>query len=50
MQPNLGCIFFDTKRKKINIFALQFWTDSWCNGSTTVFGAVCQGSNPCEST
>ncbi len=19
----------------------------WCNGSTTVFGTVCQGSNPC---
>lgn len=21
---------------------------SWCNGSTTVFGTVCRGSNPCE--
>jgi hypothetical protein len=24
--------------------------DSWCNGNTTVFGTVIQGSNPCEST
>ncbi len=23
---------------------------SWCNGSTTGFGSVCQGSNPCETT
>lgn len=23
---------------------------SWCNGSTTDFGSVCQGSNPCETT
>ena len=22
---------------------------SWCNGSTTVFGAVCLGSNPSEA-
>ena len=22
----------------------------WCNGSTTGFGSVCQGSNPCETT
>ena len=25
-------------------------TDLWCNGSTTVFGSVCWGSSPCEST
>ena len=24
--------------------------DSWCNGSTPVFGIVSQGSSPCEST
>ena len=24
--------------------------DSWCNGNTTVFGTVIQGSSPCEST
>ena len=23
---------------------------SWCNGSTTVFGSVCRGSNPRETT
>ncbi len=23
---------------------------SWCNGNTTVFGAVIQGSSPCEPT
>ena len=23
---------------------------SWCNGSTTGFGSVCQGSNPYETT
>lgn len=23
---------------------------SWCNGSTTVFGTVSQGSSPCETT
>lgn len=23
---------------------------SWCNGSTTVFGTVCRGSNPRETT
>ena len=23
---------------------------SWCNGSTTVFGTVCLGSNPGETT
>ena len=23
---------------------------SWCNGSTTDSGPVCQGSNPCETT
>ena len=23
---------------------------SWCNGSTMVFGAISQGSNPCETT
>ena len=22
----------------------------WCNGSTTGFGSVCQGSNPCKTT
>lgn len=25
-------------------------TGSWCNGNTTVFGAVIQGSSPCEPT
>lgn len=24
--------------------------DPWCNGSTSVFGAACRGSNPCGST
>lgn len=24
--------------------------DRWCNGSTTDFGSVCLGSNPCRST
>ena len=24
--------------------------DSWCNGNTTVFGTVIQGSSPCETT
>ena len=26
------------------------WIVSWCNGSTTVFGSVCRGSNPRETT
>ena len=25
-------------------------TGSWCNGSTTDFGSVGQGSNPCDPT
>ena len=24
--------------------------DLWCNGNTTVFGTVVQGSSPCKST
>ena len=43
---------------KIHIFAAQLRgilsvamrIVSWCNGSTTGFGSVCQGSNPCETT
>ena len=43
---------------KIRIFAAQLRgilsvamrIVSWCNGSTTGFGSVCQGSNPCETT
>ncbi len=34
----------------IYICTSNFWTDRWCNGNTTVFGAVFQGSNPCRST
>ena len=25
---------------------IDFWIGLWCNGSTTVFGTVCLGSNP----
>ncbi len=31
-------------------FAAGNRIDRWCNGSTTVFGAVCPGSNPGRST
>ncbi len=34
----------------IFIFADRKRIDRWCNGSTTVFGAVCLGSNPSRST
>ena len=27
-----------------------FGNGSWCNGNTTVFGSVIQGSSPCEPT
>lgn len=32
------------------IFSVAMRIVSWCNGSTTGFGSVCQGSNPCETT
>ena len=49
-----SCIFFClsicTKIKKC-IFAHPFgWTVVWCNGSTTGFGPVSRGSNPCTTT
>ena len=39
------------KRKRC-IFAAsnERMNDQWCNGSTTVFGTVCLGSNPGWST
>lgn len=33
-----------------NVILLRLQIDSWCNGNTTVFGTVIQGSSPCEST
>ena len=32
------------------LFRAKFRIDLWCNGSTTDFGSVSQGSNPCRST
>ncbi len=32
------------------IYLHRFFTDPWCNGSTTDFGSVCPGSNPGGST
>lgn len=31
-------------------FSGLFIIGSWCNGNTTVFGTVIQGSSPCEPT
>lgn len=46
-------IFCNSKNRRI--FATlstrgQLRIVSWCNGSTTVFGTVCRGSNPRETT
>lgn len=35
-------------KKNVNLHFIDF--ASWCNGSTTVFGTVSPGSNPCEVT
>jgi hypothetical protein len=51
-------IFFDknlAKNKKCSKFALAIRNycsliGPWCNGNTTVFGAVVQGSSPCGPT
>ena len=35
---------------RVETVGLQCRIVSWCNGSTTDSGPVCQGSNPCETT
>ena|GEM_PF-3229302 len=47
--------FFSSKslrklKKALNLHSLNSNAGLWCNGNTTVFGAVFQGSSPCRPT
>ena len=37
-------------KKALNLHSLNSIAGLWCNGNTTVFGAVFQGSSPCRPT
>ena len=37
-------------KKALNLHSLNRTDGLWCNGNTTVFGAVFQGSSPCRPT
>jgi hypothetical protein len=37
-------------KKALNLHSLNSNAGLWCNGNTTVFGAVFQGSSPCRPT
>jgi hypothetical protein len=37
-------------KKVLNLHSLKRTDGLWCNGNTTVFGAVFQGSSPCRPT
>ena len=45
MKKNLHNMFF-----VLNLHPQSNAIGLWCNGNTTVFGAVIQGSNPCGPT
>ena len=62
-QPHLGCgklassnlayptiLIYNNLCYNLQIYFTFYQSVSWCNGSTTDFGSVGQGSNPCETT
>jgi hypothetical protein len=38
------------QKNVLNLHSLNSLIGLWCNGNTTVFGAVFQGSSPCRPT